>query len=126
MRKKFVSDSLAKAKQDSATTALAEKRAAADSLAKAKTLAALEAKKLAVVNDKDYPEGLTEETKTEGNKTIYRTVIKKKDSSTIFQKVVYGWGGLYYFIDNTIISGTTYDAEIKKAKDTLEKYKGNK
>lgn len=80
-------------------------------------------KELPVIRDRDYPEGLTEEIITEPKMIIYRTVIKQKSASVIFQKIAYDWGGVFYFKNSSSISENTYTSEIKKAKTTLEKDK---
>ena len=44
--------------------------------------------------DSDYQEGITDEKVDEGNRVIYRTVVKKDGITSNYQKIVYGWGGI--------------------------------
>ncbi|MCC7514494.1 MAG: hypothetical protein IT212_07360, partial [Bacteroidia bacterium] len=76
---------------------------------------------LPVFEDKDYAEGLTEETIDESNRKIYRTIIKKSNTTDVFSKVVYNWGGVYFFKNTTSMSESNYNNELKKYKDQLGK-----
>ncbi|MBL0072161.1 MAG: hypothetical protein IPP34_10295 [Bacteroidetes bacterium] len=69
--------------------------------------------------DKDYPEGISEETLPESNRTIYRTVIRKATTQEVFSKVVYNWGGIFYFKNNTSLTESNYSIELKRMKDLL-------
>lgn len=40
----------------------------------------------------------------ESNRTITRVTVRKNDKVTIFSRIVYKWGGVYYFRDNLSIS----------------------
>ncbi|HNR20392.1 MAG TPA: hypothetical protein PKL45_10440, partial [Bacteroidia bacterium] len=75
---------------------------------------------LPTFEDKNYPEGITEETITENNRTIYRTILKKTTSSEVFSKVVYSWGGVFYFKNTTSVSEANFNQELKKNKTLLE------
>ena len=46
---------------------------------------------------KKYPQGLTEETYTEGAKTIVKRVIVEGEIGVEYKKVTHNWGGVYYF-----------------------------
>jgi hypothetical protein len=70
--------------------------------------------------DKDYPEGISDETITENNRTIYRTVIKRSTSQDVFSKVVYSWGGVFYFKGNANVTEANFNSELKRAKDQLK------
>ena len=69
----------------------------------------------------DYHEGVTEEKVTEQNRTIYRVVVKKDGAVINYQKVVYGWGGVYFFRNEAPITQTKYEQDIKNAKASLPK-----
>ncbi|HMT28889.1 MAG TPA: hypothetical protein PKD91_06380 [Bacteroidia bacterium] len=69
--------------------------------------------------DKDYPEGISEETLNESNRKIYRTVIKKATTQEVFSKVVYNWGGVFYFKGSTSVTESNYTIELKRMKDLL-------
>jgi hypothetical protein len=70
--------------------------------------------------DKDYPEGISDETITENNRTIYRTVIKRAASQDVFSKVVYNWGGVFYFKGNASVTEANFNSELKRAKELLQ------
>ena len=67
----------------------------------------------------DYQEGITDETITEPNRTIYRTVVKKEGNTFNYQKISYTWGGVFFFKNETSITQTTFEQEIKNARATL-------
>lgn len=46
---------------------------------------------------KEYPSGLTETIKEEGNKTIITRVIVSEGKGNEYKKVVHNWGGIFYF-----------------------------
>lgn len=69
---------------------------------------------------KDYPEGISEETITENNRTIYRTILKKSTTQEVFSKVVYNWGGVYYFKGNTNMTEANFNAELRRFRESLE------
>jgi len=71
--------------------------------------------------DSDYRDGVTEETVTESNRTIYRTVVKKDGAATNYQKIVYNWGGVFFFRNDNNITQTTFDQDIKQAKAAFPK-----
>jgi len=76
---------------------------------------------LPVFVDKDYAEGLTEETLDESNRKIYRTIIKKSNTTDVFSKVVYNWGGVYFFKNTTSMSESNYNNELRRYKEQLGK-----
>ncbi len=44
----------------------------------------------------------------EANRTITKVTVRKNEKETIFSKVVYNWGGIYYFRHNMSISESLY------------------
>ncbi|MEY4593630.1 MAG: hypothetical protein RIQ47_40 [Bacteroidota bacterium] len=87
-----------------------------------KSAAKVSAAPVAKIVDSDYKEGVTEEPKiTENNRTIQRVIVKKDGTTSVYQKVVYNYGGVFYFKDDASITQTTYDQEIKLAKAALKK-----
>jgi hypothetical protein len=69
----------------------------------------------------DYKEGITEETVKESNRTIQRVVVKMDGSATNYQKIVYNWGGIFYFKNEGSITQSTFEQDIKNAKAILNK-----
>lgn len=72
------------------------------------------------IRDSDYREGVTEETVTENNRVIYRTVVKKEGNAFNYQKIVYTWGGVFYFKNENSMTQLLFDQELKIAKTTLK------
>jgi hypothetical protein len=73
------------------------------------------------IKDSDYQEGVTEETINESNRTIKRVIVKIDGKSDDYQKVVYNWGGVFYFKNEVSITQNTFEQEIKNARATLKK-----
>src|SRR4029079_7778676 len=69
--------------------------------------------------DSDYQEGVTDETVKETNRTIYRTVVKKDGTAYNYQKIVYSWGGVFYFKNETSMTELLFEQELKLAKADL-------
>jgi hypothetical protein len=67
--------------------------------------------------DKIYPEGITEETYNEKGRVILRHVIKKAGEQTSYLKIVYDWGGVFYFRNEVELSSSSYQQEMQNAKD---------
>ncbi len=44
----------------------------------------------------------------EGNRKITRVTVRKNQKETVFSKVIYNWGGVYYFRHNVSISESLY------------------
>ncbi|MBL0104332.1 MAG: hypothetical protein IPP51_11605 [Bacteroidetes bacterium] len=131
-----------KNRQDSINAATRAAAAKADEERKAKAMAEIEAKKAALaaaqkkddkptvsakssapvpkIVDSDYKEGVTEETIKETNRTIYRTVVKKDGTAYNFQKVVYNWGGVFFFKNDNAMTETTFMAELKNFKEQFK------
>jgi hypothetical protein len=58
-----------------------------------------------------YPDGVTEEVFTEGNRTITKRVVVKNGSGDEYRKVKHGWGGVFYFKNGTSITERVWKAE---------------
>jgi hypothetical protein len=71
------------------------------------------------IKSQDYQDGITDETITEPNRTIYRTVVKKDGTTYNYQKVSYSWGGVFFFKNESSITQTTFELEIKNARNSL-------
>ena len=67
--------------------------------------------------DSDYRDGVTEETITEANRVIYRTVIKKEGLAFNYQKIVYSWGGIFYFRNESSVTEISFNQDINNAKE---------
>ncbi|MFT5919807.1 MAG: hypothetical protein ACI9FU_001621, partial [Granulosicoccus sp.] len=64
-----------------------------------------------------YPEGLTEETVKGKNFTLHRHVANSSDVVTVYEKKIWGWGGVFYFKDTDIaITEALYKLELKAYK----------
>ena len=44
----------------------------------------------------------------EDSRTITKVTVRKNHKETIFSKVIYSWGGIFYFRQNTSISESLY------------------
>lgn len=53
---------------------------------------------------KNYPQGVTEEKITEGNKTIITRIVVKGNHGAEYKCVIHGWGGKFYFKNGEAIS----------------------
>jgi hypothetical protein len=51
-----------------------------------------------------YPDGVTEEVFTEGNRTITKRIVVKDGLGNEYRKVKHGWGGVFYFKNGVSIS----------------------
>ncbi len=114
-----------KAEQERQTKALAEIEAKKLMLAKAnkveeKVAPLPKTAPIPKIRDSDYREGVTDETINESNRIIYRTVVKKEGSTFNYQKIVYGWGGIFYFKNENSITEISFDQDIKNAKGEVK------
>lgn len=75
--------------------------------------------------EKNYPEGITEETYKEKGRIITREVVKKNGVQISYVKIVYDWGGVFYFKDELSMSSSSYSQEIESAKKYFDS-KNNK
>ena len=72
------------------------------------------------IRDSDYREGVTDETINESNRIIYRTVVKKDGTAFNYQKIAYNWGGVFYFKNDVSITESSFNQDIKNAKNELK------
>jgi hypothetical protein len=56
----------------------------------------------------------TEETIKENNRVITKVTIKRERMTYIYQKVVYNWGGVYYFRDEANITKAVFELESRQ------------
>jgi len=66
--------------------------------------------------EKFYPEGITQETYNEKGRVITRNVVKKNGVQISYVKIVYDWGGIFYFKDELSMSSSSYNQELETAK----------
>jgi hypothetical protein len=69
---------------------------------------------------KTYADGISEETITEKGRIITRHIVTKNNDQITFTKIVYDWGGIYYFKNDVSISLTDYEQELKTAKESFQ------
>ena len=43
----------------------------------------------------------------------------KNEVQTVYSKIVYDWGGVYYFKNDVSLSISTYEQELKTAKESF-------
>ena len=55
----------------------------------------------------------TEEIITEDNRTITQVTIIRERMTYVYKKVVYNWGGVYYFRDDNSITNAVFKLESK-------------
>jgi len=67
--------------------------------------------------DKAYPEGITHETYNEKGMVIYRDVVKKSTQQDSYLKIVYDWGGVFYFRNEVELSSSSYQQELQNARE---------
>ena len=64
---------------------------------------------------KRYPEGITEEIYTEGNKTITKRIVVTNKNGDEYKKVVSNnWGGVFYFKNSVSITERIWNEDTKK------------
>ncbi len=136
-RARFIADSIRKAEEEARLAALekAKQKALADAEEKRKREIEAQKEALARVTrpeikqpqkielpelKRDYPEGISEETITESNRVLYRTVIKRSITQDVFYKIVYNWGGIFYFKNGQSMSEANYNTEINNIKAALK------
>ena len=59
----------------------------------------------------EYSDGVTEETFTEGNRTITKRVVVMDGKGDEYRMVKHGWGGVFYFKNGTSITERVWKAE---------------
>jgi len=60
---------------------------------------------------KQYPSGLTETKREEGNKTIITRVIVSEGKGNEYKKVIHNWGGIFYFKNGTAVPERVWKQE---------------
>ncbi|MBL0052543.1 MAG: hypothetical protein IPP29_14055 [Bacteroidetes bacterium] len=130
---KILAERAAKAKADSLALIENEINSINDKENKNKALTAAEVKRMlelqtlrdamtsASALKKEYAEGITEEKIEETKLTTYKTIVKRKSSQEVYKKVVYNWGGVFYFKNDQSISELSYNLLINNAKKELKK-----
>lgn len=61
-----------------------------------------------------YPNGITEEITTEGNKTITKRIVVANNMGNEYKKVVHGWGGVFYFKNGEAVTDRVWIQETEK------------
>lgn len=61
-----------------------------------------------------YPDGITEEMTTEGNKTIIKRIVVSNNVGNEYKKVVHGWGGVFYFKNGEAVTDRVWIQETEK------------
>ena len=62
---------------------------------------------------KKFPQGKSEDTFKEGNKTVTQTVIVKGDRGDEYRKEVYSWGQVFYLKNGKKINESVYKKEVR-------------
>ena len=71
--------------------------------------------------DKQFiPDGIREETITEPNRTIIRTIVKAKEEAATYLKITYNYGGVFYFKNSQSITENTYGLELSNFRKQLD------
>ena len=71
--------------------------------------------------DKEFiPEGIKEESIKEQNRTVVRTIVNSKDVKATYLKVIYGYGGVFYFKNSESITESAYNQDINNFKKILK------
>ena len=63
---------------------------------------------------KQYPLGVTEETYQEPNRKIIRVIVNNGKRANEFKKIIYKWGGVYFFKNNVSITEDIFSLETKQ------------
>ncbi|MGB0917912.1 MAG: hypothetical protein ACPGU4_10000 [Flavobacteriales bacterium] len=74
-------------------------------------VAKMEAEKNMTVKDAGAVVSRTEEIIKEANRTITQVTMQREHMAYIYKKVVYNWGGVYYFRDDTDITKFVFESE---------------
>jgi len=71
--------------------------------------------------DKDFiPEGIKEETIKEPNRNIVRTIVNSKEAKATYLKIIYSYGGVFYFKNSVSISENMYNTELDNFRKLLK------
>lgn len=60
---------------------------------------------------KKYPSGVTEETFTEGNKTIVKRVVVRDGKGNEYKRVEHSWGGVFFFKNGDAVTDRVWKSE---------------
>lgn len=58
-----------------------------------------------------YPSGITEETLTEGNKTIVKRIVVREGKGNEYKRVEHSWGGVFYFKNGDAVTERVWKSE---------------
>ena len=99
-------------KKEEALRLAAKAKAEEDDRAKKEYLAKVqeEKQKASPKSDVDTPAERLEEHFQEGNKKITQVTVTKNGKSTVYRKVAYSFGAVYYFQDNISITQKVYES----------------
>jgi hypothetical protein len=68
----------------------------------------------------DYPDGVTEETVTEKNRTIKRTVVNSDNIKAVYQEITYSYGAVFYFKNDKSLTKEAYETDLAKTKKEVK------
>ncbi|MBK7683523.1 MAG: hypothetical protein IPJ26_14125 [Bacteroidetes bacterium] len=72
--------------------------------------------------DKEFVvEGITQDTIVEANRTVFRTIVKSNAEKATYLKVLYSYGGSFYFKNGQSMTENTYFMQIDAHKKALNK-----
>lgn len=60
---------------------------------------------------KVYPNGVTEEVEEYKNRTVYKRIVVNNNRGHLYEKVVYNYGGVFYFKDGDSVAQFVWDKE---------------
>ncbi|MBL0097723.1 MAG: hypothetical protein IPP46_15420 [Bacteroidetes bacterium] len=131
-----------KVQEEEAARIAAEMRKKQEEESEQKRLADIEAQKKALANpqqttpvkkgasdisaykfdfDKQFmAEGIAQDTITETNRTIFRSVVKSKAIQATYLKVTYSYGGVFFFKNSQSITENTYNMEMDAHRKSLK------
>ncbi|MBK7964188.1 MAG: hypothetical protein IPK10_01930 [Bacteroidetes bacterium] len=66
-------------------------------------------------------EGISQDTIVETNRTVYRTIVKSQVEKSTYIKVLYSYGGSFYFKNGQSLTENTFFMEIEAHKKALNK-----
>ena len=66
-------------------------------------------------------EGITQDTIVEANRTVFRTIVKSNAEKATYLKVLYSYGGSFYFKNEQSMTENTYFMQIDEHKKALDK-----
>jgi hypothetical protein len=119
-RKKSKQNSIQQAKRDSVEQAKIDVLVKAGRNREMATTSSTPSTEVPKVVESDYKDGVTEEKIPESNRTIERTVIKRFGEFNNYQKIIYNWGGIFYYRNESPMTATAFVSEINEAKQQLK------